>query len=1169
MCQVKSELGRTGTKMAKLSQYKISNIILNIAFAFLAITAISYRAYAQFSAQEVAISNDASCAIATGGIVLCWGYYRSESPTYLRYDPEHPAVLANLPPIIRLAAGKSHFCAISYNRDVYCWGENRYGQLGNRSTEDSHVPIKVAGVSNVDAIYAGWNYTCAREGDGHFKCWGSLVNSFGVQVIKHPQPTLVEQLTGATAVAPGPDQLCMVNSVGNLECTNGETPKYSHGPSLNDLTNIALGFRFGCALKKTGIVACWGDNDYGQANPKAIGRFMFGAIDIEGIENATKLAVGAKNVCVMLADSRVKCWGNNNFYGTTVENGWNWDVVEVPGLNNPKTLAMGLRTCVIEINNGLKCWGNNTITVPVLSGAPQFTIGQTHACKLNADQSIRCWGNNAFYQLGSLDKQSTNVEIPRNSQFSAIGITAGPGITCVLADTGSVWCWGLGKSHTPIMVSGINDAIDIRVGLGQLCALLRSGKVWCWGNNYFGTNAPENEVVSGEVPDIENAVAITVGAFHSCVLLADHSAKCWGLNAQGQLGNGERTSYSRPSLVKGLTDASMIIAGSSHTCANTRTGLWCWGDNEFGQLRFNLEKNYPSPVLVDHRSNAHISVGDGFTCVSQIGTYIDCFGRNNYGQLGAKNSLFPNSNVIPVAPLYEYGQVPNPRFWSPMYYMASNSANSCGLLLNQSILCWGHESPLLGQVPFILKVPGVSNAKSIAAGEYHACAEVNDNRILCWGDKRFGQLYQHQLGTLKIHHPVAGSWHTCALTTTAKVYCWGANDAAQLGGGSQVTSSVGGSLVFGLEGAISLAAGWRHTCALRTLGSVHCWGDNSYGQLGDGGNGNRSTPITVAISDVKKVAANGRHSCALTSDNIVKCWGNNDYGQIGDGSLVSRSSPSAVVALSRATDIAAGHFHTCALVSFGRVKCWGMNDRGQLGDGTTTNRSTPVDVIGLSGVVALAAGALHTCALVTTGKVYCWGDNDALQLGLHAYKFQLPLLWQSSSPQEVKGLAEVQTLAAGSRHTCAIRLGGSVQCWGDNSFSQLGEEPMKFVEGFGPSFEITSNQNGTVSSFSLQAKLLPNIYDIGKFQKVFVYLKKSELNQDSWFTFDGTSWFSILSAPGKSFYSGFLQGSIEISIFNEIDSSLLCGSEIYVGYGSNELDMVKQNRYRKIHVLCE
>ncbi|MCP4708554.1 MAG: hypothetical protein GY869_08020, partial [Planctomycetes bacterium] len=198
----------------------------------------------------------------------------------------------------------------------------------------------------------------------------------------------------------------------------------------------------------------------------------------------------------------------------------------------------------------------------------------------------------------------------------------------------------------------------------------------------------------------------------------------------------------------------------------------------------------------------------------------------------------------------------------------------------------------------------------------------------------------------------AGDFHTCVLTGGGGVGSGGGRARGQLCEGAD-TSRHTPVAVSGLSsGVTALAVGLGHTCAVTGGGGVKCWGQNSSGQLGDGTTTDHLTPVDVSglSSGVTALAALRRHTCAVTGGGGVKCWGYNNRGQLGDGTTTDRPTPVAVIGLSSGvTALAVGGHHTCAVTGGGDVKCWGYNRYGQLGDGTITNRYTPVDVVGFEG----------------------------------------------------------------------------------------------------------------------------------------------------------------------------------------------------------------------------
>jgi alpha-tubulin suppressor-like RCC1 family protein len=308
----------------------------------------------------------------------------------------------------------------------------------------------------------------------------------------------------------------------------------------------------------------------------------------------------------------------------------------------------------------------------------------------------------------------------------------------------------------------------------------------------------------------------------------------------------------------------------------------------------------------------------------------------------------------------------------------------------------GNESMVNSNFP--VEVEGLADAVALTAGWAHTCALTAAGGVKCWGYNKNGELGNGQTvdsgspvdvaglsaGVIAID---GGDDHTCAVTDQGAVKCWGFNHYGQLGDGSTTSRGVPVPIQGPMgAGVREVAAGWGHTCIVTEEKNVQCWGNNEYGQLGYGPiEDYRFTRMDVAGLDLiaERISADGGQSCVLTIYGGIRCWGNNRYGQLGDGSTEVRSTPVTVTGLAQGMrSVAAGWNHTCAITVNGGLLCWGWNYFGQLGDGTKASRATPAGVYGLAeGVMALSLGWAHTCAVTDLGSVMCWGANESGQLG--------------------------------------------------------------------------------------------------------------------------------------------------------------------------------------------
>jgi alpha-tubulin suppressor-like RCC1 family protein len=273
---------------------------------------------------------------------------------------------------------------------------------------------------------------------------------------------------------------------------------------------------------------------------------------------------------------------------------------------------------------------------------------------------------------------------------------------------------------------------------------------------------------------------------------------------------------------------------------------------------------------------------------------------------------------------------------------------------------------------------------------------------------------------------------SCAVLGDGTGRCWGDGTYGQLGNGSLAPSNVP-VVVTGLANATEVAAGWGHSCALIDDASLRCWGKNGDGQLGNGLTATSSVPVTVlGITTAVSVRCGGKHTCALLADKTVRCWGDNRYGQLGDGTGADSDTPVTVIGLTNVKAVSAGYDHSCAVLETGEVRCWGRNTYGKLGDGTTTDSDGPVAVPGLSTADDVAAGATQTCVLLSSGTMRCWGRNNYGQLGDGTNN-------NSVTPVDVAGLSGVIYLAqSAGPHVCVLVTGNAPRCWGRGTDGDLG-----------------------------------------------------------------------------------------------------------------------------------
>ena len=748
----------------------------------------------------------------------------------------------------QISSGLYNSCAIAVNGKPYCWGRNNAGQLGNNSNTDSSVPVAVdaSGVladKTLRSIAVGNEFVCAIASDNNVYCWGNNIygqlgnNSF----VNSDIPVAVTTsgiLSGKTAkelsVGAYGQSACIIasdNSVycwgsnasgalGNNSTTNSSVAvRVVNTGALSGKTvqSLASGYNHTCVVASDNNAYCWGDNGFGAlGNNSSTDSLVPVAVTASGAlagKTIRSIAVANNHACVIASDNNPYCWGNNT--GGQLGNNSSTSssvpvAVTISGTLAGKTARSitsgGHHTCIVASDNNLYCWGigtsgqlgNGTGTsssVPVavtisgtLAGKTIRSVngGNSSTCVVASDNLLYCWGTNTYGQLGNGSTSSSQ------SAVAVIPV--------------------YGQSYVPI-------AHDKGIASGS-CFLLADLNAYCWGDGTEGQLGDGRNVDSRAAVAVKTSGALsakTIQALSSgwrrhCALASDNNAYCWGKNPEGQLGNGTTTDSNEPVAVSrasgsGLSGKSVvsIASGWAHACALASDNwVYCWGRGG-SALGNGSTTNQTVPIAISRgaipagATIRSIDSGIWHTCVIASDNKAYCWGAGGLGNGSTSSS-------VPVA-------------------------------VSQGAL------------------PAGGVVRDISVGDYRACVIASDNRPYCWGSDTGSNtpvaIGQGQMPSPTVNYINDGSGQTtCAIASDNNAYCWGRNPYGQFGDGTRGNSSttpvaVDRSGLLSGKTITSIQVGFDSVCSIASDNNAYCWGANGGYQLGSSFVGDRPNPVLV------------------------------------------------------------------------------------------------------------------------------------------------------------------------------------------------------------------------------------------------------------------------------------------------------------------------------------
>jgi alpha-tubulin suppressor-like RCC1 family protein len=679
-----------------------------------------------------------------------------------------------------VSAGFRSACGLDSANRVWCWGNNRYGQLGRVTPGQvaSANPVR-ANVFGPDVLFqsvaVGRYHVCGIDLDSRARCWG--YSSF-----KKIQPLV--------SITANHGQRCGLDSAGVVWCVKDVVGESAWQKQSSDhrFKTLSVGATHLCGIEKTGSnTYCWGANAFGQLGTGEKSSSTTPAL-VKGGHRFRDVYSGAYFSCGVEAGSdAVYCWGLNREGqlgdGTLVNRRQPVPTRDDRGhALHVRQLSLGYRhACGLDRQNRLSCWGKwlgdspagasgetrratrveLAYTLKTISAGRDFSCGTT-------ERTIVCWGWNNTGQLGASRGQQNRT--PRRVLGGVLfdSIAVGSYTTCGLErETGAVWCWGsnevgqLGRSVTyhdskvPIRLNR-DPLIKVAAGGTHICGLSTDKRIVCWGGNHNGEIAKKiNPNYGTRYSYLANQVGqrtfvdVAAGYQHSCGVDVDGGAWCWGSNRSGQLGDGESGDVTHVPKKAALPDSPSdvrlisITAGYYHTCGlDEDHRAWCWGRNDHGQLGNNSQTDSPAPVLVapvagetKRTEFSRLTAGAFQTCgIGLADSVTYCWGSNEW------NEVDPDANETYFLSPHVVRDVDGTPLEGDL--ISAGRAFSCAVSAGTA-RCWGRNSDgqLSGAAQLSSNTVPISDpVVSLAAGAGNACAIDRRGRAWCWGDNSFAKL---------------------------------------------------------------------------------------------------------------------------------------------------------------------------------------------------------------------------------------------------------------------------------------------------------------------------------------------------------------------------------------------------------------------------------------------
>lgn len=824
-------------------------------------------------------------------------------------------------------------------------------------------------------------------------------------------------------------------------------------PHLAKVVRSTMQGLVSCAVTTTDELFCWGDSpEY------AVIKYM--PTDLSNVKDV--VITGEYHACALMINGTMRCWGNS---------GWVGDNRPTPLPSDIKLISAGwYHLCTVNNSDVFQCWGHrgDGAADPPTGhvGIRQIVSTDRGSCAVDGSDQAFCWGATAAVpgDLGAVKE---------------IGID--PWTSCAVMQTGALQCWG-GDDDGLVSNEPTEHApyASIAVSNRAACAIAVSGEIDCWGNNAWNrltvptTAEPATQISMGW----EGVV---------CVVRVDQQVQCWGD------GNG-RTQVTTavegiPGRVPSKVDVgaypvrggiklkweppkdnggyaidyfSVHVTPNDGTCSDVVfeegtpvyscvvTGLTAGQEYSFSvvahnALGYSAESDLIAPARLLFQSPTHYDIGLG--CAIRFDKTVKCWGGNDNNRATPPTDLTDvkdlTVNIDGACALKEDGttvcwgyngdgRITIPDGFPALKTIAGNRYANCGVTLDDEVACFGNQGTPVPVIP-----AGVTSSRSVSVGDSDVCNVNASGHVDCWGYNQ-GNIHNVPSDLPEVLSVSVGSAHVCALLVDHTVRCWG-------DGGVTPTA--------GLTDVVKLRSGWQGTCAIKSDGTLVCFGADDW---------TRFSAIPASLGPVSDVTIAQTGVCATMTNNLgSRCWGLVDgYRLPYIPAELNGSTATMATVPTPPTNVTVERLDSSLRVNFGAAESSGGTPVFRYvakAAGTGKSCSVPADAVELTCVItglingkaypidayamnlvgsSKSATALEVlqisgrrglayCALLADRSVKCWAYDSN---------------WAVANPPA--DLGPVRSLAVTTEFVaCAVLMTGRVKCWGDGWGNTSNEGP--------------------------------------------------------------------------------------------------------------------------------